>query len=278
MHIEKVLNNNVVLASEGGRPFVLTGRGLGFQAKPGDLVDPSRIAQRFAAENGPRNQRLTEFLVDLPPEDVALAAEILRRASVALGTTLSPVNAIALADHLNFALHRQQSGQRVDYPLQVEVPYLFPTEHRLAQECLALIEDRTGVRLPDAEAVPIALHLVNAQFDTTNMAMSVAVAELLDRVFDVIDQVYSKSVDRSALSAARFVTHLRFLLVRLANGTEWQDQVDSLTTAIAERDPLAYSCALRVRDLLQLRLGGSVSEAEVAYLALHIARLTRGGA
>ncbi|HBX81690.1 MAG TPA: transcription antiterminator BglG, partial [Propionibacteriaceae bacterium] len=40
MYILRVFNTNVVLARDGGgREVVLTGRGLGYQARPGQQVD-----------------------------------------------------------------------------------------------------------------------------------------------------------------------------------------------------------------------------------------------
>ena len=44
-----MLNNNVVLArDEIGREAILTGRGLGFQRKRGQDVDPSLISRRYS--------------------------------------------------------------------------------------------------------------------------------------------------------------------------------------------------------------------------------------
>ena len=48
MEILRVFNNNVVLArGQDGSEVVLTGRGLGFQAKPGGTVDESKVARTF---------------------------------------------------------------------------------------------------------------------------------------------------------------------------------------------------------------------------------------
>ncbi|HNX20716.1 MAG TPA: hypothetical protein PKG80_10680, partial [Acidobacteriota bacterium] len=54
----------------------------------------------------------------------------------------------------------------------------------------ALAIARLGGRLPDGEAIPIALHLVNAQFSTPDMRRTMIVTELLDQVFDVLDEFF----------------------------------------------------------------------------------------
>lgn len=47
MEILRVFNNNVVLAKDRGREVILTGRGLGFKAKPGMTVDDAKVARVF---------------------------------------------------------------------------------------------------------------------------------------------------------------------------------------------------------------------------------------
>ena len=48
----------------------------------------------------------------------------------------------------------------------------------------------------------------------------------------------------------------------------------TLTNAIRDAYPEAYGCALKVQAVLELRLGQPISEDEVVYLTLHVARLT----
>jgi len=44
LQIEKVYNNNVVQASdEKGKELIVMGRGLGFQKKAGDFLNPDQI-------------------------------------------------------------------------------------------------------------------------------------------------------------------------------------------------------------------------------------------
>ena len=46
MEILRVFNNNLVLARDpGGDEVILTGRGLGFQARPGQVVDPAKVVR-----------------------------------------------------------------------------------------------------------------------------------------------------------------------------------------------------------------------------------------
>ena len=51
MKILRVFNNNVVLAKDGAREVIVTGRGLGFQAKPGQRVDDATAETRTISRN-----------------------------------------------------------------------------------------------------------------------------------------------------------------------------------------------------------------------------------
>ena len=53
MELLRVFNNNVVLARRhDGVEVILTGRGLGFQTKPGQTVDESKIVKIFVPSDG----------------------------------------------------------------------------------------------------------------------------------------------------------------------------------------------------------------------------------
>ena len=59
MEILRVFNNNVVLAKGGdGGEVILTGRGLGFQAKPGQTVDESKVVRTFVPLDGRTTWRM----------------------------------------------------------------------------------------------------------------------------------------------------------------------------------------------------------------------------
>ena len=51
MVIVKLLNSSVVLAQEQDKEYILFGRGLGYNHKKGDIVDPSQIERVFVPQN-----------------------------------------------------------------------------------------------------------------------------------------------------------------------------------------------------------------------------------
>jgi len=274
MEVLKVFNNNVVLARDhDASEVVLTGRGLGYQARRGDPVDESRVAQRFRPDAEHDVQQLTAFLTEIPPEHLALAAEILHDAQDELETTFAQGMVIPLADHISFAIKRVRQHIAVEYPLRSEVAHLYPRELRVARRAVALVAARTGVDLPADEAVPIALHFVNALFATDDLSRTFRMTELFRQVFEILDSAYDRHFDTESINAARFITHLRYFFVRVDTDRQLMENPETFTTTIRQSFPDAYLCAERVKALLELRLEKPISTDEVVYLTLHVARL-----
>jgi len=273
VEVQKVYNNNVVLAVDGDREMVLTGRGLGYQARRGDVVNPALVQQVFVPDAQHDVDQLSAFLTELPPEHLALAAEILAQAQTELGTEFGQSMVIPLADHLSFAIKRVRQHIEVGYPLRAEVAHLYPNELRAARNGVALARERTGVDLPQDEAIPIALHFVNAMFATDDLSRTVRMTELFRQVFEVLDSAYGRHFDTEGINAARFITHLRYFFVRVHTGQQLVENPASFAATIRASFPEAYLCAERVKVLLELRLEQPITSDEVVYLTLHVARL-----
>lgn len=80
MEILRVFNNNVVLAKGGdGGEVILTGRGLGFQAKPGQTVDESKVVRTFVPSDGRDPDHLAQMLADIPPKSSAWSSNPCRK-------------------------------------------------------------------------------------------------------------------------------------------------------------------------------------------------------
>ena len=62
MVVHKVLNNNIVSSlDERGREVLLVGRGLGWQAKPGETVDRKKIDKIFRMDTSASTEKLKQL-------------------------------------------------------------------------------------------------------------------------------------------------------------------------------------------------------------------------
>ncbi|MGB3771909.1 MAG: PRD domain-containing protein [Rhodococcus sp. (in: high G+C Gram-positive bacteria)] len=278
MEILRIFNNNVVLArTDAGGEVIVTGRGLGFQAKPGQRVDPERVARVFVPEDGRDPDNFGILVAAIPPEHLVLADRALDVARERLGITLGSTTVIALADHLSFAIVRTEKSMPMSYPLRGEVTHLYPDEFAAARTVLEFVNSRIETPLDIDEAVPIALHLVNAGFATGDLSYTYQMTGVFTQLFEIVGAAYNRVIDRNSVSAARFITHLRYFFVRARAGSQLNEQSGKLREAIVSLYPEAYSTAVKLQAVLELRLGTSLTEDEITYLTLHVARMVDDG-
>ena len=269
-----MLNNNVVLArDEIGREAILTGRGLGFQRKRGQDVDVSLVSRRYIPADNARS--VAEVIAGIPLERLALTERVFRKAARELGTDVPSSTVIAVVDHVNQAMERVRQGLAMDYPLRAEVAHLHPEELRLAETMVAEINAAQEVQLPGGEAIALALHLFTAAIGAPSAQAASEQSRLIGQVMAMLGKTLGEAFDPDSVNAARFAVHLRYFLVRARTAVQIEDGTASLVAeALRASNPDAYRMALRIRDLLEMRLNTTVTEDEVAYLALHVARLT----
>lgn len=278
MHILRVFNTNVVLArDDDGREVVLTGRGLGYQAWPGGTVDPGKVVRVFVPEDGRNADNFGQMLAAIAPEHVALVDRLLAPVWAELRREPSSTTVLALADHLSFAIKRVQRGIEGVFPLRAELAHLYPRELHWGERIVAGVNAELDMELPAEEAIPIAMHLVNAAFNSGNLALTYRMTGVFSQVFDMIEGEYGQPLDRESVNVARFITHLRYFFVRVHSGDQVEDDQGRFVDAIRAAHPRAYGCAVKVRGLLEMRLESPITEDETGYLTLHIARLTQPG-
>ncbi|MDN6460291.1 MAG: PRD domain-containing protein [Corynebacterium flavescens] len=271
MHILRVFNNNVILARRGDEEVVVTGRGIGFQAKAGDRVDPARVAQLFVPAVGRDPDHSAAILAAIPGEYIQAVLDAMKRAELpdALQKKLTLV--VALADHVHGAVKRSTT---VTYPLEAEVRYLYSEDLALAKRLLREINSALRTPLPESEAVALTLHLVNAGFSVGDLSGTYRMTGLIQQLLEIISEYFGIEFHDGSTSVARFITHLRYLFVRMSQHAQLDSGDSPISRAIAQQHPRAADCAQLLSGVIELRFEDSLTCDEVSYLTLHIARLT----
>ena len=252
MQVLRVFNNNVVLARRGGQEVVATGRGIGFNVKPGSRIDPADVERVY-----------------VPAATVSAVAHCLAAEHV----QATPSLVTAIADHVSFAVERALAAHSVSYPLHDEIVSLYPNEHAVALRVIERLNHHLAAPLPEAEATAIALHLVNADFAPGDLSRTYAMTDLIQQVLDVVGQDMGVGFKGASLSKARFITHLRYLLARLERGERVSAGTSVLNDQLLTAYPREIACARKVASVIELRCNQPLNEDEIAYLGLHIARL-----
>lgn len=273
VRVERVFNNNVVLGHEAdGGTVMLVGKGIGWGHRAGDEVSDEGT-QRFVPDVGVRHERLAGVLGQASDEEVEAAAAIVTLAHRELGLPASEALLLPVLDHLCGAAARARRDVRIDFPLVWEVGQLYPAEAAFGRRAAVLAEQRLGVRLQQEEWVAFALHCINQQWARSDVGATFAMTETLNAVFDHLEVRWGMALDRTSTGCSRFVTHLRYLFARLASGAEGQGPGAELLPTLSARNPQETRVAHELAELIGGSFGRRPSDDEVAYLALHVARL-----
>lgn len=275
MKILRVLNNNVVLSRDAsGREVILTGRGLGFQKRPGQEVDPRAVVRTFVPTDGRDPDNLATVLAALDQDVVRAVVLAISETQLEPAESTQPTLAIAVADHMAQALKRERDGTRIDYPLRAEVQTLYREEYDKAARLLAAINHHIDPPLPPTEATALALHLVNAGFSSGDLSFTYTMTGVIQQMLTVISERYGIPAERDSISGARFITHVRYLFVRVHQHRQLTRQDSVIGESIRTAYPEATRTARQLATIVELRLGTALTEDEVSYLALHVARMT----
>jgi beta-glucoside operon transcriptional antiterminator len=267
--LRKINNNAAVAQDKRGREMVVLGRGVGFHPMPYELTDLSVVYRTFYDVE----PQYYEMLSSLPEEALMAAADIAEQAEIALQAELNPNLPFTLADHIAFAQEREKQGIRLATPLHYDVQHLYPREYELGLQAMETVRLRTGTALPRAEAVNIALHIVNAELEGSDLSSTLAAVEVLDEVTVLVERELGIALDRESYNYARFAMHIQFLVRRLSSGKVMEQGSDKMLSELSAEYPATYRCAQAVAKEIEQRHGWHCSSDEVLYLMLHIYRV-----
>ena len=273
MRIKKVLNNNAVIAAaEGSEEIVVTGLGLAFKKKEGDLLDQTKIERVFRVENKEISRKLQDLIKEIPVEYVGITEEIIHASKDILKKKLNENIYLTLTDHICFAVDRLQKGYDVKNPLLWEIKRFYADEYRVGLEALKIIKHRLNQELPQDEAASIAMHLVNAELDE-EMPNTVKLIKILQDELNIIKYHYSIELKEDSLSYQRLITHLKFFAQRILNGEKDANRDDKLFELVAAQYPSAYECAMKIKKYVFEKYHFEVMKSELTYLIVHIERV-----
>ena len=187
MRIKKVINNNLLcVVDDTGNEMIVTGKGLGFKRKTGERVDPALFEKTYHMEGKAEQRKLRELCQQIPLEHLRLTQELVEEIKSRITSPLNESLLITLADHISFAIKRKESGIEFENPLQGAIMSYYPAEYQLGQHCLDVIQRETRVELNPSEAAFIALHIVNAELNTS-MSVMYDITKLIKGTLEVVE-------------------------------------------------------------------------------------------
>lgn len=274
MEIVKVINNNIISALDNqNKEIILMGKGLGFHAKAGQKIQEDKIEKVFRLNDESETGKFKELLQAMPLEHIQIAVEIIDYAKSVLKCDMNPNVYITLTDHINFAIERVKEGIELSNPLLWEVKSFYPSEYLIGEYAIALVRKMLGIELQVDEAASIALHIVNAEYNT-GMSDTMKITTTIHEVLDLIESYFGMKLDEDSVHYSRLITHLKFLIQRIfANKMQEVDEPE-LSQMIQKSYPREYECSKKIVEYIREKYKKySVSPDELTYLTVHIRRI-----
>lgn len=275
MKIVKVINNNTVsTVLDSKKEVILTGSGLGFKKRPGDAVDMEKVEKVYQRKDK-LFARYEQIHKHIPPGYFQAAEEILTHAQKGLGASLSQQAVFALADHIAFAVERQLHKEPMPNLMLQEVRMLYPDEYQMGMYGKILVEQKTGVELPDDEAGYMALHIVNSKI-SENSVDAKNILALTGGIVELVKTGFGVNFDEADFNYNRLLTHLKFLAKRiLKNESDQLSVMGDMLPAFLERDSRIGPVLEEIREFLLENFEYSITREEMAYLAMYLIRILK---
>ena len=274
MIIERVYNNNVVLVKDeqSQKELILTGCGIGFQKKIGQIADESKIEKKFIAEDVSFRNKISKLAMEVDENVFKASFDIIEYAEKLLNTELYDYIYVALTDHIAFALKRYEENIEIKNELLYEIRRIHKQEFEIGLWAINHLNKEFNLNLPEDEAAFIAMHIVNANYNE-DTSESFLMTMIVKEILNIIRYFYSVDFNTNEMNYERLLTHLKFFAKRLIKHESKGNKKNELLDIIKVKYEDSYNCAVKIKTFIEEHYEYEVSEDEMLYLTLHINRV-----
>lgn len=267
--IIKILTHNILLATYESNEYILIGKGIGFQKKPGMLVQEEQISNYYIIQDMKKLSVYEKMVLDTPGNVLLATEKAIMLAEEELKKKFDESLHLSLLDHIRFALYRLENNVHVGSFLTDEYYLMYPDLYRISEKMTAIINQSMNVSLPVSEIGAIILHL-HAALNQEKVSQTAINAQIIGAALDFIQENSSLNLENNHLAKARLITHLKFALKRSAD----QKMHDNPIVSVIEKDyPEIYQLSYSLAQVIEKRFMIRLSNSEIGYIALHLYNL-----
>lgn len=273
MIVKKRINNNVILSEDKGNEIILIGKGIGFQTKPGDKVNPDSIEKRYYPENNLSAEQMLMLMMKATDKEIATIYKIVRVFRDEVTPDFNPNVLFTLMDHILYAIHRQEQDLILVNPIQWEIRKIYSKEYAVGLKAVEIVRSELFPEFPEEEAAFITFHFVNAQLQNSTDKSAYEQAELINNILRIVKFSMNIEFDKDSSYFQRFVTHIRYYLIRQSQQGDEQVVNSPMIQLAFSSYPKEKETADRIKDYLYEQKKWVVSDMELMYLVMHIGNL-----
>ena len=138
------------------------------------------------------SRQFQEMISNIPMEHMQISADIISYAKNECGMELNQSIYVALTDHINFAIERYRNGIALSNAILWEIRQFYRREYLVGEYALRLFAERLDIHFPEDEAGFIALHFVNAEYNT-DIHDTYMITDVIQKGIEIVKAEYRES-------------------------------------------------------------------------------------
>lgn len=275
MKIRQILNNNIALVDRGGNEIIVYSKGISFLKKVGQPITEAEIEKVYVLDSEDRLEHFSYLLQATDEQLIEIVNQLVTFGKTKLNTTLNDYIYLALVDHLSFAIDRSKKEQFISSPLTWNVKKFYPKHFEIGMYGLDLLHKQYAIEFPEDEAVSIALHFINQQFDEAVLTQTNSDLKTLKHILNIIKYHFNIEFDETSLNYSRLITHLQFFIERLHRKENYQEESSVLFEQVKTLYPDAFEAVQKIAIYVLGKYDQELTQDEYTYLMLHVHRVVQ---
>lgn len=276
MKVVKVLNNSLVLAidDEFSDEVILMGKGIGFNAKVGDVLTTDKIEKIYLLKDRDTLKKMIQLSSETSTEYFDIAQQIIAYAKEEHHLQLKDYIYLSLTDHISFIKSRMGKGYLFQNVFTIDLKQTNPKEYDVAQYALKLLREEIDTEIPDSEAGYIAMHFIYQQELTDKNTSYIEINQLVEDILSIAKYQLQIDYNKDSIVYSRFVTHLSLFTQRIV----FDEMIPNKENDIIY-DQLIQNCTREVVCLESIEMhihekfGKTLTNQEKLYLLIHIHKI-----
>jgi len=266
--ILRVLSHNVVQALEVNKDeeCILLGKGIGFGKKVGQLIDPDVVERKYFIRDSENLHKYQKLLETTDERLYFIVEEYIEKVGKTFASGFDENLHIGLLDHLNFSIYRYRNNVTLNNIFMDEMSMMYEKEYAFAKVMLKDLNSRLDVKLPEAEAVFIALH-IHSSIKGEKASQTALYLKIIGECLQFLEAELKITLDPLSIEKARLITHLKFALKR---ASEHKPIQNVMTKSLKKAFPKTFEVASEMAKKIEENYAIVLPEGEIGYLTMHI--------